>query len=45
MNSKVFDLPPFDKMGHVVGVSEKVGGLENLKKIISQIESGMYQNE
>jgi len=45
MDSKVFDLPPFDKMGHVVGVADKVGGIENLKKIISQIELGMYQNE
>jgi type I restriction enzyme, R subunit len=45
MDSKVFDLPPFDKMGHVVGVADKVGGIENLKKIIMQIESGLYQNE
>ena len=45
VDSKVFDLPPFDKMGHVVGVAEKVGGIENLKKIISQIESGLYKNE
>jgi len=44
-DSKVFDLPPFDKMGHVVGIADKVGGIENLKKIIAQIESGIYQNE
>jgi len=29
---KVFNIPPFDKMGHVLGVAKKVGGLENLKK-------------
>jgi len=45
VDEKVFDVPPFDKMGHVTGVAEKVGGLENLKKIISYIESGLYQND
>jgi len=45
VDPKVFDLPPFDKMGHVVGVAEKVGGIENLKKIISQIESGLYKHD
>ena len=44
-DSKVFDLPPFDKMGHVVGVADKVGGIENLKKIIENIELGLYRNE
>ena len=29
----VFDVTPFDQMGHVIGVAEKVGGIENLKKI------------
>jgi len=45
VDPKVFDLSPFDKMGHVMGVAEKVGGIDNLKKIISQIESGLYKNE
>ena len=45
VDPKVFDLPPFDKMGHVVGVAEKVGGIPNLKKIISQIESGLYKHD
>ena len=42
---KVFDIYPFDKMGHILGVAKKVGGLENLKKIIEQIQVGLYQND
>jgi len=45
VDPKVFDIPPFDKMGHVMGVAEKVGGIENLKKIISRIESDLYKND
>ena len=45
VDPKVFDLSPFNKMGHVIGVADKVGGIENLKKIIVQIESGLYKNE
>lgn len=42
---KVFETSPFDKMGHVLGVAKQVGGIENLKKIIEQIQSGLYKNE
>ena len=42
---KVFDLPPFDKMGHILGVAEKVGGSENLKKIIEEIQVRLYKND
>jgi hypothetical protein len=45
VDPKVFDLPPFDKLGHVLGVAKKVGGIENLKKIIEQIQIGLYKNE
>jgi len=32
-------------MGHVLGVAKQVGGIENLKRIIEQIQSGLYKNE
>lgn len=44
-NRKIFDTPPFDKMGHVLGVAKKVGGMDNLIKIIEQIQQGIYKNE
>ena len=45
VSKNAFDMPPFDQMGHVVGVAKKVGGIDNLKKMISQIESGLYKYE
>jgi len=45
VDSKVFDTPPFDQMGHVLGVADKVGGMDNLMKIIEHIQKGLYKNE
>jgi type I restriction enzyme R subunit len=41
-NTKIYNTPPFDEMGYVKGVISKVGGLDNLKKIIEQLEKGLY---
>lgn len=40
---KVFDIQPFNTMGHVLGAAKKVGGLENLKKIINQMQRALLQ--
>ena len=39
---KVFRTPPFDKMGALKGVIELFGGLEELKRVIHDIEMGLY---
>ena len=39
----VFENEPFDKMGHILGVADKVGGIDNLKKLIEEIEAGLYK--
>jgi len=39
---KVFRTPPFDRMGALKGVIELFGGLEELKRVIQDIEMGLY---
>jgi len=40
---KVFNLPPFDKMGHVIGVAKMVGGIDKLKQMIELLERDIYE--
>lgn len=39
---KIFETPPFDKMGYLKGVIGLFGGLNELKRAIGDIESGIY---
>ena len=39
---RVFRTPPFDRMGALKGVIELFGGLEELKRVIHDIEIGLY---
>ena len=42
---KVYNTSPFDQMGYIKGIIEKVGGLENLKKIITKLETDLYKED
>ena len=44
VQSDVFDVPPFDKMGRLQGVIDKFGGAKNLKESIEMIEQGLYES-
>jgi len=42
---EVFGVPPFDKKGYVLGVAKIFGGLDKLKKVINEIQKGLYGRE
>jgi len=44
INPKVFELPPFDKLGYITGVIQKFGSGEQLSQAITQIEQRLYLN-
>ena len=39
---KIFEIPPFDKMGYLKGVVAIFGGRDKLKKAIDELEQGLY---
>lgn len=41
-NVKVFETPPFDKMGYLRGMIKVFGGIKKLKKAIKMIENSIY---
>lgn len=42
VSPKVFELPPFDKMGYINGVINRFKGIKKLKSAINQLERRMY---
>lgn len=42
ITSKVFEVPPFDKKGYILGIAKVFGGLDKLKKAISEVQKGLY---
>lgn len=41
---KVFEIPPFDKKGYILGIAKIFGGLDKLKKAIGEIQKGLYSD-
>jgi type I restriction enzyme R subunit len=39
---KVFSVPPFDKKGYILGIAKAFGGLDKLKKAITEVQKGLY---
>jgi type I restriction enzyme R subunit len=39
---KVFEIPPFDKKGYILGIAKVFGGLDKLKKAIGEVQKGLY---
>lgn len=39
---KVFQLPPFDRMGKIVGVQRRFGGIEGLRKALQEVQRRLY---
>jgi len=44
-NPKVFDLPPFNRIGKIEGVAKIFGGVEKLKETISNLREKIYSYE
>ncbi len=42
---KVFDVPPFDRMGYVPGVIRRFGGAKPLKRALLELQKRMYTPE
>lgn len=41
---KVFEVPPFDKKGYILGIAKIFGGLDKLKKAVGEIQNGIYSD-
>jgi type I restriction enzyme R subunit len=41
---KVFEVPPFDKKGYILGIAKIFGGLDKLKKAIGEVQKGLYSD-
>lgn len=41
---KVFEVPPFDKKGYILGIAKIFGGLDRLKKAIGEVQKGLYSD-
>jgi len=40
---KVFRLPPFDRMGQIIGVQRRFGGVEGLRQAMREMQRRLYQ--
>lgn len=41
---KVFEVPPFDKKGYILGIAKIFGGIDKLKKAIGEVQKGLYSD-
>ncbi len=40
---EIFNVPPFDQLGYLIGVSKIFGGMDNLKAALKMLQSGLYE--
>jgi len=40
---EVFNVPPFDRMGNIIGVAHRFGGIEELVGAVGELQRRVYE--